>query len=60
MPKLNELDLPLPNQIVRAGHNTNQAIGYNYKSWQQFFNKRQLLCLGLLLEEILKIKDVNL
>ena len=58
--KLNELDLPLPNQTVRAGHNTNQAIGYNYKNWQQFFNKRQLLCLGLLLEEILKIEDLTL
>ncbi|MGL6366408.1 hypothetical protein ACSZMZ_11665 [Aeromonas veronii] len=42
---------------VRPGHNTNQARGYNYNSWSDFFSTRQLLCLGLLLKEILKIDD---
>lgn len=49
--------LPLPTLAVRAGHNTDQARGYNYTYWRDFFNARQLLCLGLLLRAILKIKD---
>ena len=50
-------DLPIPKMPVRAGHNTNQARGYNYFYWKDFFNKRQQLCLGLLLKEISSIKD---
>lgn len=42
---------------VRPGHNTNQARGYNYFNWRDFFNDRQLLCLGILLERILKVED---
>lgn len=55
--RLDKEELPLPNLEVRTGHNTNQALGYNYRNWRDFFNHRQLLCLGLLLKEILKIKD---
>lgn len=40
--------LPLPETSVRPGHNTNQARSYNYTQWRDFFNARQLLCLGLL------------
>lgn len=50
--------LPLPNATVRPGHNTDQARGYNYTRWRDFFNARQLLCLGLLLREILRINDL--
>lgn len=50
-------DLPLPTLAVRPGHNTDQARGYNYTHWRDFFNDRQLLCLGLLLRAILDIKD---
>lgn len=50
-------ELPLPTSSVRPGHNTDQARGYNYTQWKDFFNARQLLCLGLLLREILKIED---
>jgi len=50
--------LPLPKSRVRPGHNTDQARGYNYTQWREFFNARQLLCLGLLLREILRIEDV--
>ena len=50
-------DLPLPTLAVRPGHNTNQARGYNYLHWRDFFNARQLLCLGLLLRAILRIED---
>lgn len=49
--------LPLPELFVRPGHNTDQARGYNYTKWRDFFNARQLLCLGLLLREILSIED---
>ena len=49
--------LPLPTLSVRSGHNTDQARGYNYTHWRDFFNARQLLCLGLLLRTILEIKD---
>lgn len=49
--------LPLPETSVRPGHNTDQARGYNYTQWRDFFNARQLLCLGLLLREILRIDD---
>ena len=55
--RLSEEDLPLPNLAVRPGHNTAQARGYNYFHWRDFFNARQLLCLGLLLREILSIPD---
>lgn len=57
--KLGQLDhcLPLPKMEVRSGHNTDQAKGYNYNNWRDFFNDRQLLCLGILLKRLLEIKD---
>lgn len=55
--RLEEEDLPLPTLAVRPGHNTDQARNYNYTRWRDFFNARQLLCLGLLLRQILKIED---
>lgn len=50
-------EIPLPSLDVRPGHNTNQARGYNYLRWRDFFNARQLLCHGLLLREILRLDD---
>lgn len=47
----------IPSYDVPPGYNTDQAIGYGYTSWKLFFNDRQLLCLSLLLDGILKIKD---
>ena len=55
--RLAEEKLPLPTLAVRPGHNTNQARRYNYLHWHDFFNARQLLCLGLLLREILRLQD---
>lgn len=49
--------LPLPETAVRPGHNTDQARGYNYTKWRDFFNARQLLCLGMLLQKILEIEN---
>jgi putative DNA methylase len=58
--KLNKLENSLiPSLEIRPGNNTNQARGYNYNYWKDFFNDRQLLCLSILLENILKIKDNN-
>ncbi|EIJ0935055.1 hypothetical protein LH707_002467 [Vibrio cholerae] len=56
--RLSQETLPLPETSVRPGHNTDQARGYNYTHWRDFFNARQLLCLGLLLREILTIDDL--
>jgi len=49
--------LRLPEMAVRPGHNTNQARGYNYLHWRQFFNDRQLLALGILLRRILEVDN---
>jgi putative DNA methylase len=55
--RLSREDLPLPTMHVRPGHNTDQARGYHYRHWRDFFNSRQLLCLGLLLRGILRIEN---
>ncbi len=55
--QLSAEELPLPKLAVRSGYNTNQARGYNYLQWRDFFNERQLLCLGLLLRSILRIEN---
>lgn len=44
--------LPIPDQIIPAGYNTNQILNHSYKKFSDLFNKRQLLELGLLLREI--------
>lgn len=49
--------LPIPNQEIPEGYNTNQIRNHGYKYFSDLFNKRQLLCLGLLLDEINKIDD---
>lgn len=55
--RLQTESLTLPTLAVRPGHNTDQARGYNYLHWRDFFNARQLLCLGLLLRAILRIEN---
>lgn len=54
---LMELELFSPDYEVRPGYNTDQARGYNYLHWKDFFNDRQLLCLGKLLQHIIRIED---
>jgi putative DNA methylase len=58
--RLQTENLPLPTLAVRPGHNTDQARGYNYTHWRDFFNARQLLCLGLLLKAILEIEEIDI
>ncbi|GHA85945.1 DNA methylase [Streptomyces tendae] len=41
-------ELVLPVGTLDDGHNTRQAIRWNYREWRQFFNARQLYSLGLL------------
>lgn len=50
-------DLPCPELEVLPGLNSDQARGYGYLQWADFFNTREKLCLGLLLKHILEIED---
>jgi putative DNA methylase len=47
----------LPDAVLSDGHNTKQAMGYNYLAWRDFFNDRQLLALGWLHEAIAGMPD---
>jgi putative DNA methylase len=47
----------LPTSSLSDGNNTRQAINYNYRTWRDFFNDRQLLALGWLQKEIAGIQD---
>lgn len=40
--------LVLPVGMLEDGYNTRQAIGWGFTRWEDFFNDRQLYCLGLL------------
>ncbi|MFD8092328.1 DNA methyltransferase [Streptomyces malaysiensis] len=40
--------LVLPDGFLEHGNNTRQAMRWNYKRWDQYFNARQLYSLGLL------------
>lgn len=47
----------LPTLRLTNGYNTRQAMSYNFNSWRDFFNDRQLLALGWLHAEIDRIAD---
>lgn len=49
--------LPIPDQDIPQGYNTNQILNHGYRKFRDLFNPRQLLCLGLLLQEINKIEN---
>ena len=49
--------LPIPEQEIPMGYNTRQIINHGYNKFSDLFNKRQLLCLGLLLKSINEIDD---
>ncbi len=51
--------LPIPDQSIPEGYNTNQILNHGYQKFRDLFNPRQLLCLGLLLREINNIEDKN-
>ena len=50
----------IPDIAIPDGYNTRQIINHGYKTFSDLFNKRQLLCLSKLLEEIEKIEDENI
>ena len=52
--------LPVPDDPIPPGHNTNQARGYNFFYWKELFNLRQLNSLSILLEGIKQEQDKNL
>lgn len=47
----------LPETTLEDGYNTRQAIGYNYRTWRDFFNARQLLALGWLQNSIINLPE---
>ncbi len=54
-------ELPYPRQKIPVeGRSDPRPVNHGYQYWHQMFNERQLLCLGMLLEEILWIADENL
>jgi len=50
----------IPSLEIRPGHNTDQARGYHYRYWKDFFNSRQLLCLCMLLDSINQIEKASI
>lgn len=52
--------LPIPQQEIPQGYNTNQILNHGYKQFKDLFNKRQLYALGILLDAINKIEDTNI
>ena len=58
--ELNDRENPFPVVKIKAGYNTNQALGYNYRHWHNMFNARQLLCLSILVDRIRDIEDPGL
>lgn len=51
--------LTLPSLCLADGHNTRQAMNYNFRRWSDFFNDRQLLALGWLRRAILDLGDAD-
>ncbi|MFQ6041617.1 MAG: DNA methyltransferase, partial [Candidatus Poribacteria bacterium] len=49
--------LPIPDQPIPIGYNTNQAIGQGFRYFAEMFNPRQLLGLGGLLKAIQQIEN---
>jgi putative DNA methylase len=52
-------NIRLPQISLLDGFNTRQALNYNYFTWRDFFNDRQLLALGWLHEAISGIIDLH-
>ena len=50
-------ELPIPDQDIPVGYNTNQILNHGYKKFSDLFNERQLLELGILLKAINELED---
>ena len=51
-------EILLPALKLKDGYNTRQALSYNFATWRDFFNDRQLLALSWLQGAISRIEDV--
>jgi adenine-specific DNA methylase len=53
-----KVELPLPEgEIPAEGRSDPRPISFGMRRWQDLFNPRQLLCLGMLMKAILQIED---
>lgn len=50
-------DLPIPKQKIPEGKETNRLFSHGYEYWKEMFNKRQLLNISILLNNIKKLED---
>ena len=50
----------IPQGTIEPGYNTNQVLNYGFRSWNQMFNSRQLLCIAMLANRIKDIDDARL
>ena len=51
---------PIPQGTLEPGYNTNQALNYGFRSWNQMFNARQLLAISTLAGRIKDIENPSL
>lgn len=56
----NKNELPHPKGPIHDYQKTNRLVIHNYTEWHQLFNNRQLLALGLILQEIKNVEDPDL
>lgn len=54
---LNESDLPIPDDEIPPGDETNRLHRWGYRRYRDMFTERQLLGLGLLLRRITQVDD---
>ncbi len=57
---LRESSYGIPKETIEPGYNTNQALNYGFRAWNQMFNARQLLCISTLANRIKEIDDRSL
>lgn len=57
--EVNAGQLTLPSLCLTDGHNTRQAMNYNFRCWADFFNDRQLLALSWVRRAILDLEDAD-
>lgn len=56
----NKEDLPHPTAKIHDYQKTNRLVIHNYTQWDQLYNDRQLLSLGLILSKIKEEEDQDL
>ena len=54
--RTNDQSIVRPSGYLDDGYNTRQAMRWGFRKWEQFFNDRQLYCLGLLGQAVRVLK----